>query len=133
MDPGALGVRALSGLGQKLGRARLVVGALLVSGCFSPPRRASMNAGVPTAATASAQGPEEGGEAAMASDGWRRSGSVAPVAVLGRGRRVVVTEFAVELVDYQFQLPAPRQVMFKTPPITPNPIHVALRLVGIAR
>lgn len=105
----------------------------LVSGCFSPPRRASMNAGVPTAATASAQGPEEGGEAAMASDGWRRSGSVAPAAVLGQGRRVVVTEFAVELVDYQFQLPTPRQVMFKTPPITPNPIHVALRLVGIAR
>lgn len=44
-----------------------------------------------------------------------------------------MTEFDVELVDYQFQLPLPRQPMFKGSMITINPVHMAIHLIGFGR
>lgn len=116
------------------GAAFLVVLAFL-SGCFSPPRRVSApGRGAPATATSvQGQGSAKVDEAAMTVDCWTRSGNVLPTAALGKGRRVVVTDFDVELVDYQFQLPTPRQVRFKPLPISPNPVHLALRLVGVTR
>jgi hypothetical protein len=49
------------------------------------------------------------------------------------GRRVVVTEFDVEFVDLQFQPPIPRQPRFRPLPISPNLVHVAIRLIGLGR
>jgi hypothetical protein len=105
----------------------------LVSGCFSPPRRAAEVMGSPPAATVGPGPPAQVGEAGPPADCWKRSGDLDPQVVLSQGRRVVVTEFDVEFVDYQFQLPFPRQPMFKGPMISINPVHMALNLIGIGR
>jgi hypothetical protein len=72
-------------------------------------------------------------EAGSPVDCWKRSGDLDPRVALGKGRRVVVTEFDVEFVDYQFQLPIPRQPMFKGPMISINPAHMAINVIGLGR
>ncbi len=89
--------------------------------------------GTPSAAPGPSGVPANVDEAGLPVDCWERSGELEPRDALGKGRRVVVTEFDVEFVDYQFQLPTPRQPMFKSLPVTPNPVHVAVRLIGIGR
>ena len=84
-----------------------------MAGCFSPPRRASEVMGNPPTAPVPSEVPSQVDEAGLPVDCWKRSGDLEPQVVLSRGRRVVVTEFDVEFVDYQFQLPTPRQPMFK--------------------
>ena len=77
--------------------------------------------------------PTQVDEAGLPVDCWKRSGDLEPRVVLGRGRRVVVTEFDVEFVDYQFQLPIPRQPIFKPPLISINPVHMAMNVIGVGR
>jgi hypothetical protein len=60
-----------------------------------------------------------------------------PDAELTAGRRIAITEFAVEFVNVQFQKPFGRQPMFK-PPFIPIPspmllVHLGFELSGIAR
>ncbi len=105
----------------------------LVAGCFSPPRCAWEVAGDPTSAPGPAEVPTQVEQAGLPDDGWKRSGDLEPGAALAKGRRVVVTEFDVEFVDYQFQLPIPRQPMFKGPMISINPVHLAINVIGLGR
>jgi hypothetical protein len=60
-----------------------------------------------------------------------------PDVELTAGRRIAITEFAVEFVNVQFQKPFGRQPMFKAP-IIPVPslmllVHLGFELSGIAR
>jgi hypothetical protein len=66
-------------------------------------------------------------------DCWKRSGELEPWVALGRGRRVVVTEFDVEFVDVQFQPPLPQQRMFGPLLLSPHPAALALQVVGFGR
>jgi hypothetical protein len=84
-------------------------------------------------ATVPSEMPGHVDEAGPPADCWKRSGDLEPRVALSRGRRVVVTEFDVEFVDYQFQLPIPRQPIFKGPMISINPVHMAINLIGIGR
>ncbi len=112
-------------------RAALLLVLAFVSGCFSPPRRAAEMMGTPPTAPVPSEPPAPADDAGQPDDDWKRSGDLEPAVVLGKGRRVVVTEFDVEFVDYQFQLPIPRQPMFKGPMISINPVHMAINLIGI--
>jgi hypothetical protein len=62
---------------------------------------------------------------------WQQSGDRGLASVLGKGRRVVITEFEVELVDLQFQPPLPRQLIFKPPPVAIGGVGLAL-IPGVA-
>lgn len=111
-------------------RAAALLVLTFVPGCFSPPRRASEMMATPQTPTVPA--------GSLAQDGlppgcWERFGDQDPRIALAQGRRVVITEFDVELVDYQFQLPIPRQPMVKGPPISINPVHMAIKLIGVGR
>ena len=90
-------------------------------------------AGDPTSAPGPAEVPTQVEQAGLPDDGWKRSGDLEPGAALAKGRRVVVTEFDVEFVDYQFQLPILRQPMFKGPMISINPVHLAINVIGLGR
>ena len=99
------------------------VGALLVlslvPGCFSPPRRASEVLADPPPKAASVNAvPARADESVVPAGYWKREGPLEPGAALAKGRRVVVTEFDVELVDLQFQPALERQPMFKLMPNT---------------
>ena len=59
-------------------------------------------------------------------DGWKQSGDIDPQVALARGRRVVVTEFDVEFVSYQFQACKQHQLIL-VPKVHP------LELIGIGR
>jgi hypothetical protein len=114
-------------------RVALLLALPFVSGCFSPPRRASEVMGTPPTAPVPSELPTHVDEAGPTADFWERSGDLEPQVALGAGRRVVVTEFDVEFVDYQFQLPTPRQPIFKGPMISINPVHMAIQAIGIGR
>src|SRR5262249_28792514 len=96
------------------------------------PRRASEMTGSATA-TVQSEVPTHTGEAGRPADLWKRSGDVEPWVALGEGRRVVVTEFDVEFVDYQFQLPISRQPMVKGPIFSINPVHMGIKMIGFGR
>ncbi len=130
-------VRVRGGVGMR-SRRRCRCAALLlvlswVSGCFSPPRRASEMTGNPPTAPATSDGPAQPGEAGPPVDCWKQSGDLEPRVALSKGRRVAVTEFDVEFVDLQFQTPLPRQRMFGPMPISLQPVHLALELIGFGR
>ena len=114
-------------------RAALLLVLPLVSGCFSPPRRALELMGNPPTPPVPAEVPTHVDQAMFSVDCWKQSGELEPQDVLQRGRRVVVTEFDVEFVDYQLQLPTPRQPIFKGPPISINPVHMAMSVIGVGR
>ncbi|HZW34688.1 MAG TPA: hypothetical protein VFF52_28440 [Isosphaeraceae bacterium] len=118
---------------RRWGRAASLLVLAFVSGCFSPPRRAAEMMGTPPTATVPPGAPAQVGEAGLPADCWKRSGDLEPRVALSQGRRVVVTEFDVEFVDYQFQLPIPRQPMVKGPMISINPVHMAINAIGIGR
>ncbi len=120
-------------VGFRWRRAAPFLVLLLVSGCFSPPRRASEVMGNSPMAPVPSAVPSQVDQAGLPVDCWKRYGDLEPQVVLGRGRRVVVTEFDVEFVDYQFQLPIPRQPMFKGPMISINPVHMAINVIGVGR
>lgn len=103
------------------------------SGCYSPPRRASQMMGNPPAGAVGPEGSVPVEETGFWVPGRTHTCELEPSAVLARGCRVVVTEFNVEFVDYQFQLPAPRQPMIKPPPVSPNPVSLAMRAIGVGR
>lgn len=128
-------VRACAGgrVGFGWRRAALLLVLPLVSGCFSPPRRAAEVMGNPPTAPVPSGVPTHVDEAGLPVDCWKQSGDLEPRVVLGRGRRVVVTEFDVEFVDLQFQPPIPRQPIFKAPPISINPVHMAIKVIGFGR
>ena len=134
-DPRVRLVRARSEgcMGLRRRRAALLLLLALASGCFSPPRRASEVTGTPPTAPRGPEALTHVDEAGLPADGWKRYGDLEPQVVLGRGRRVVVTEFDVEFVDYQFQLPILRQPIFKGPMISINPVHMAMNVIGVGR
>ncbi len=118
---------------QRTSLAALLIFQTFLSGCFSPPRRvAELDGRSPAGAVFSEQG-NPAGKAEAQEPFWSIDGDLDPARVLVPGRRVVVTEFNVEFVDYQFQLPIPRQPMFKNPMITMNPVHMAISLIGFGR
>ncbi len=128
-------VRARSArcVGARWRRGAILLALAFVSGCFSPPRRAAEVMGTPPTATVPPGAPAQVGQAGLPAECWKRSGDLVPGVVLSQGRRVVVTEFDVEFVDYQLQLPIPRQPMFKGPMISINPVHMAIKMIGIGR
>ncbi len=105
----------------------LVLVLTFVSGCLSPPRRASETMVNPPMARVSSEVPAHVDEAGLLSaDLWKQSGDLNPQAVLVPGRRVVVTEFDVEFVSYQFQA-CKRQQLIIDPKVHP------LELIGMGR
>ena len=120
-------------VGNRWRGAAILAVLIIVPGCFSPPWRASELAGNPPTPTVPPGVLAGAAQSGRATDGWKGTGDVDPAAALSSGRRVVVTEFNVEFVDYQFQLPMPRQIRFKGPPISLNPLHMAVKLIGIGR
>ena len=96
------------------------VGALLVlplvPGCYSAPRRASeVLADPPPKAESVTAIPARVDESVVPAGYWKHDGPLTPGEALAKGRRVVVTEFDVELVDLQFQPALERQPMFRLP------------------
>ena len=121
------------GVGTRWRGEAILAVLIVLPGCFSPPWRDSELVGNPPMPTVASGVSADGTRGGLATDGWKRTGDVDPVAALSKGRRVVVTEFNVEFVDYQLQLPMPRQIRFKGPPISLNPFHMAVKLIGIGR
>lgn len=113
-------------------RAGLLVPLLVTAGCYAAPRR-FLGPGDAPGVSASAQAHPGQSAVDSSDDGWKADGRVDPGSALASGRRVVITEFDVEFVNWQFQLPTPRQVIIKPLPISPSPVHWALSLIGIGR
>ena len=53
---------------------------------------------------------------------WKESGNTSPAKILIPGRRIIITEFDVELVDLQSQSPFGPQMAVKPPPIPIPPL-----------
>jgi hypothetical protein len=70
---------------------------------------------------------------------WSHSTDLDPNAMIHQGRRVVITAFAVELVDLQFQPRLPRQPILKPMPLYAGGLWftaipgVALEVIGVGR
>jgi hypothetical protein len=94
-----------------------------VPGCYSAPRRASeVLADPPPKAESVTAIPARVDESVVPAGYWKHDGPLTPGEALAKGRRVVVTEFDVELVDLQFQPALERQPMFKLMPNTVLPL-----------
>ncbi len=126
--------------GNLPGRLGLVFVLSGVAGCFSPPRRASeVSVDPPPQAVSINEGPARVDDSVLTVGYWKQDGPLQARVVLGKGRRVVVTEFDVELVDLQFQPPLPRQPIFKPMPIPLGPVSIAmipgiaLEVIGVGR
>jgi hypothetical protein len=114
----------------------------LVPGCYSAPRRASeILADPPPKAESVSAVPARVDESVVPAGYWKHDGQLEPAVALEKCRRVVVTEFDVELVDLQFQPALQRQPMIKVMPI---PILVppftfamipgaAIQVIGLGR
>ncbi len=129
----ARGARAGGCSGLRCHRAAVPLILAFVPGCFSPPRRASEMMGNASTAAVSCEVPAHVHQTGLPADCWKCSGELDPRVALSKGRRVVVTEFDVEFVDFQFQLPTPRQLILRPPPISLNPVHLVMRLIGVGR
>ena len=69
---------------------------------------------------------------------WKESGNTSPTKILVPGRRIIITEFNVELVDVQSQTPFGPQMAVKPPPIPVPPLSLfglglGMELSGLGR